>query len=295
MGAWLDGGADEAIFSTRPYHLFGEGPTLLGCGSFSAEEVSFAPSDFRFTTKGNASLDTATVFAVAMGATKEQTQVLVIQALGRATRSRSSGEVSGVTLLGHGALDFEEQGGGLAVTLPALSESLPPVLAIHGLRDVEWDGIVRQSGDGAFRLPCIAANELSGGAKLGTTTTAGGGMITVLSGLSSTASVQWYLRRQASPSEEGTFEVSILVSSTSNVTLLLDQGGGGAPITLNVPPTAASQFVTVKALQRLAFPAGTSKLTLRTLASVPALKLAWMFLTKAVSRYERRHAFSRLW
>jgi alpha-L-fucosidase len=42
----------EGIYDTRPWHWFGEGPTLFEEGAFrDMEQVSFTFRDFRFTYK----------------------------------------------------------------------------------------------------------------------------------------------------------------------------------------------------------------------------------------------------
>jgi len=49
---WLNG---EAIYGTRPWKVFGEGPTQVVSGSFTdTRRGAFTPQDLRFTTKGDA-------------------------------------------------------------------------------------------------------------------------------------------------------------------------------------------------------------------------------------------------
>ncbi|MEP7371995.1 MAG: alpha-L-fucosidase [Chitinophagaceae bacterium] len=71
-GKWLDVNG-EAIYSTRPWKVFGEGPTESASGSFSDQKKPFTAKDIRFTTKGE------TLYAIAMGQPIENT---VINALG---------------------------------------------------------------------------------------------------------------------------------------------------------------------------------------------------------------------
>jgi alpha-L-fucosidase len=54
VGAWLNVNG-EAIYGTRPWRVYGEGPTKVAAGSFhDTDTAKYTPEDFRFTTKGNA-------------------------------------------------------------------------------------------------------------------------------------------------------------------------------------------------------------------------------------------------
>ena len=53
VGAWLNVNG-EAIYGTRPWRTYGEGPTKVAAGSFHDTDTRpFTAQDFRFTTKGD--------------------------------------------------------------------------------------------------------------------------------------------------------------------------------------------------------------------------------------------------
>jgi len=60
IGQWLKVNG-EAIYDTRPWRIFGEGPTQIPAGQFTDNDVSFARQDIRFMTKGNK------LFAIILG------------------------------------------------------------------------------------------------------------------------------------------------------------------------------------------------------------------------------------
>jgi alpha-L-fucosidase len=107
IGAWLQVNGD-AIYGTRPWHKFGEGPTLDVGGSFTdTERKPYTGEDLRFTTKDGA------LYAIAL-AWPEDGKLLV------KSLPASVGKVDGVQLLGHeGQLHWEQTEQGLAVELPA--------------------------------------------------------------------------------------------------------------------------------------------------------------------------------
>ncbi|HTK19766.1 MAG TPA: alpha-L-fucosidase C-terminal domain-containing protein, partial [Mucilaginibacter sp.] len=51
-GKWLDVNG-EAIYATRPWKVYGEGPTKSASGSFADQKEPFTWRDVRFTTKGD--------------------------------------------------------------------------------------------------------------------------------------------------------------------------------------------------------------------------------------------------
>jgi alpha-L-fucosidase len=109
VGAWLAVNG-EAIYGTRPWKIYGEGPTKVAAGSFhDTDTATYTAEDFRFTTKGN------DLYAIELGwpANGET----VIESLGTAVGRQP---IESVILLGSDAkLQFRQQSDGLHIQLPA--------------------------------------------------------------------------------------------------------------------------------------------------------------------------------
>lgn len=110
VGAWLkaNGGA---IYGTRPWKVYGEGPTKVSEGSFHDTDTRPYPAaDFRFTQKDG------TLCAIELGWLANHEAV--IHALTPATLGNGK-QIHSIQLLGsEGNLPFEQLADGLHVRLP---------------------------------------------------------------------------------------------------------------------------------------------------------------------------------
>lgn len=101
----------EAIFGTRPWRRFGEGPTRARGGMFSEGRGGrYTGRDLRFTTKGN------TLYAIALARPQGEA---VVTSLATGAEGAPAGEITRVELLGHeGPLEFTRDAEGLKIKLP---------------------------------------------------------------------------------------------------------------------------------------------------------------------------------
>ena len=111
VGSWLRVNG-EAIYGTRPWKVYGEGPTAVAAGPFHDTGTrAYTPQDFRFTTKGKA------LYAVELG--WPQNGEAVIQSFGTAGTGGAK-RVSTVALLGSDQdLQFEQRRDALHIRVPA--------------------------------------------------------------------------------------------------------------------------------------------------------------------------------
>jgi alpha-L-fucosidase len=112
MARWMDING-EAIFGTRPWKVFGEGPTQVKAGMFSERDTKpFTSEDVRFTIKGE------TLYAFLLGWPGEKDAV--IKTLATNSPQLAGRKITDVSLLGHdGNLEFLQDEGGLKVKMPA--------------------------------------------------------------------------------------------------------------------------------------------------------------------------------
>jgi alpha-L-fucosidase len=116
----------EAIYGTRPWSVYGEGPAKVEkSGSFNDSKVEYSARDIRFTTKGR------TLYAIALGWPKDR--LITIRSLARPA-GENVNAITRVSLLGYrGKLQWKQDAEGLVVTLPAKQVSeLTAALKISG-------------------------------------------------------------------------------------------------------------------------------------------------------------------
>lgn len=121
----------EAIYSTRPWTIFGEGPIAESDISINAQgfnEGSYmnpSPAEIRFTqTRGY-------LYAAALKwPDKDQPQIITIKSLAKGNKLFRK-KIRKVELLGHGTVSFKQTKEGLIIDLPANHEdNIAPVFKI---------------------------------------------------------------------------------------------------------------------------------------------------------------------
>jgi alpha-L-fucosidase len=109
IGAWLRVNG-EAIYGTRPWFVYGEGPTPGASTKKDTDRQQFTPQDIRFTARNGA------LYAIALG--RPQNTELLVRTLYSGT-PYLDGPVCAVQLLGSsGPVKWSQKGDGLHIAFP---------------------------------------------------------------------------------------------------------------------------------------------------------------------------------
>jgi len=118
MAAWMKINS-EAIFGTRPWEVYGEGPStetkaeagIFG-GASDVQSKPYTPADIRFTQKGN------TVYAILMAWPENQS--VLIKSFGAKANHLGGRKIKNISLLGRsGKIRYTAEEDGVRIQLPA--------------------------------------------------------------------------------------------------------------------------------------------------------------------------------
>jgi alpha-L-fucosidase len=120
IGEWMKANG-EAIYDTRPWITYGEGPTKEPEGGFQDHEkfleLRYSAADVRYTR----SKDGKTVYAILLGCPEPGAKTTLEAFSG-------AGEVAGVTLLGGDTVEWTQAEGGLNLVAPAAKLDTPALV-----------------------------------------------------------------------------------------------------------------------------------------------------------------------
>jgi alpha-L-fucosidase len=144
MGAWLQVNG-EAIYGSRPWLLYGEGPTKVTSSARNTDRQQFTAEDIRFTSHNGA------LYAIALG--RPANGELLIHTLFRGN-PYLDGPVCAVRLMGLAdALQWSQQGDGLRIELPQSVPEEPAYTFRITFRNMESKGGHCDSGKQSASTP----------------------------------------------------------------------------------------------------------------------------------------------